>query len=217
MQTFIEPLSKTPDVIQFGWNAEPVSGVRGYNVYVGQVPVAASLSLLASNVSPTPSNETPYIKKVPYNATIESVRTALGLASTFDFSNLLLYWSITYTNSAGTASAIADSRIVEVPPVGILVKTKREDPITNRNAFYFSDERQRWIKGAASGNGAVIVDSCDFFKANITTEYTYSSSLLTSTKSYFSDRTTAGSPAKLTTYSYDATDLTKVVVTDSTV
>jgi len=214
MQTFIEPLFKSPDKIQFGWTPESVSGVAGYNVYVGQV--SGSLSLLASNVSPVPSRDTPALKKVSYTATIEAVRTLLGLSSTQDFTTLILYWAITYIDSAGESS-ISLSRVVEVPPVGILVKTKKEDPTTNRNIYLFSEELQRWIKGAASGDGAVITDGCDYYKANITTEYTYSGSLVSTIKSYLSDRTTAGSPAKLTTYTYDGTNVSKVVITDSTV
>jgi hypothetical protein len=218
MVTFIEPLFKVPDKIMFGWTPEPLSGVQGYKVYVGQVPLASALSILESNVSPIPSNDTPSLKKVSYTATIESVRTLLGISSTLDFSNLLLYWAITYINAAGSSSSIADSRVVEVPPVGILGKTKKEDPTTNRNIFVFSDELQKWTKGAASGDGALITDACDLYKANITTEYTYVDGTNVSTmKSYFTDRTTAGSPAKLTTCSYTGSQLIKMIITDSTV
>jgi hypothetical protein len=216
MVTFIEPLSKAFDKIRFGWNPEPVSGVQGYNVYVGQTP--NNLSLLASNVSPIQSSDTPFIKKIPYCASIYNVTLLLGISTTYDFSTLRLYWAITYIDATGTESSITLSKVVEVPPVGINPKTKREDPVTNRNMYIFSDELQKWIKGAGSESGAFIVDTCDYFKANVTSVYTRDTSgnVLT-LKSYLSDMTTPGSPAKLTTYSYTSGYVSKVVVVDSTV
>ena len=216
MKTFIEPLNKTNSKIQFGWNIESPSGVQGYKIYVGQVP--SGLTLLVSDISSRTSNEPGSFRKVTYDVTIESVRTLLGIPSSFDFSNLLLYFAITYVDGYGTESLISDSIVVEVPPVGIYGKTMKEDPTQNRHLFGFSDELQKWIKVAASSKGAIIVDSSDYFKANMTTLYTRDSSgnVLTE-KSYFSDRTTSGSPAKMTTYSYSGGFVSKVVITDTTV
>jgi len=216
MNSFIEALNKTTTEIHFGWNREAVTGISGYNIYVGQVP--SPLTLLVSGVSPQVNNDTKSYRKVTYDVTIESVRAAISLPVTSTFSNTLLYFAITYTDADGAESAIADSTVVEVPPVGIYGRTAKEDPTQNRHSFGFSDELQKWIKTAASGNGATIVDSSDYFKANMTTEYTYADGTnLSATLSYYSDRTSTGSPAKLTTYTYSGTNVSKIVITDSTV
>jgi len=218
MNSFIEPLNKTADKIQFGWKSESPTGVTSYNIYAGQVPAAASLTKLVSGIAPQTSNEPGSYKKVTYDVTIDSVRTLLGIPTTFSFANLLLYFAITYVDSYGTESAIADSVVVEVPPVGIYGKTMKEDPTQNRHIYGFSDELQRWIKGASTGRGALIVDTSDYFKANMITQYTRDSSgnVLTAL-SYFGDRTTAGSPAKLVTYDYTSGYVSMVTVSDSTV
>ena len=216
MQTFIEPLYKSDDKIQFGWNPEPVAGITYYKVYVGQGP--GTLTLLADRISTQTSDNPVYLRKVAFDAMIDDVRTVLSLPSTLNFGNLLLYFAITYVNSAGAESPITSSRVVEVPPVGILGKTQREDPTANRHIFGFSDEIQRWIKIATSGTGAIIVSSSDYYSPNMTTMYTRDSSgnVLTE-KTYFSDRTSSGSPAKLLSYSYADGFVSKVTVSDSTV
>jgi len=216
MNSFIEPLNKTADKIQFGWKPESPTGVSSYKIYVGQVP--GSLTLLASNIAYQPSNEPGSFKKVTYDVTIDSVRTTLGIPTTFSFANLLLYFAITYVDSYGTESALTDSVVVEVPPVGIYGKTMKEDPTQNRHIYGFSDELQRWIKTASTGRGALIVDTSDYFKANMITQYTRDTSgnVLTAL-SYFGDRTTAGSPAKLITYDYTSGYVSMVTVSDSTV
>jgi len=64
----------------------------------------------------------------------------------------------------------------------------------------------------------LVVDSADFFKSNITTEYTYDGTNLSTIKSYPSDSTTAGYPAKLTAYTYTGGGLvSKIQITDSTI
>jgi hypothetical protein len=216
MNSFIEPLNKTADKIQFGWKQEAPTGVSYYKLYVGQVP--GTLTLLASNIGPQGSNEPGSYKKVTYDVTIEAVRTLLSIPATFSFANLLLYFAITYVNSAGAESSISDSTVVEVPPVGIYGKTMKEDPTMNRHIYGFSDELQRWIKTAATASGGLIVDTSDFYKANMITEYTRDSSgnVLTA-KSYFGDRTTTGSPAKLTTYDYTGGFVSKMIISDATV
>ena len=216
MITFIEPLYKGDNKIQFGWNPEPALGVASYNIYVGQVP--GTLTKFVTGISTRVSDNPINLKKVAYDVTIESVRTALSLPATSDFSNLVLYFAITYTDIAGADSPIGDSRVVEVPPVGILGKYKKEDPTSNRNIFGFSEEAQRWVKVAVSAGGALLVNSSDIFVPNVTTAYTRDSTgqVLTA-KTYWSDRTTAGSPAKLFTYSYTGASVSKVTVTDSTV
>lgn len=218
MNTFIETLDKTARKIQFGWKPESNTGINSYNIYVGQIADPSSLTQLVTGISPQSSNEPGSYKKVTYDVTIESVQTALSLPSTFDFSNLLLYFAITYVDSYGAESAITGSTVVEVPPVGVGLKTMKEDPTTNRHIYGFSDELQRWIKAAASSKGALIIDSSDYYKANMITEYTRDSSgnILTS-RSYFADRTTSGSPATLTTYDYTGGYVNKITVSDSTV
>ena len=218
MKSFIEPLNKTATQIQFGWNPESPTGVASYNVYVGQMPNGLNPTPLVSGIGPRSSNEPGSYKKVTCDVSIDSVRNLLGIPTVFDFSTLVLYFAITYVDSYNNESALSASTVVEVPPVGIYGKTMKEDPTQNRHIFGFSDEIQRWIKVAATGKGALIIDSSDFFKANMITEYTRDSSghVLTE-KSYFSDRTTAGSPAKLTTYSYSSGFVSKTVIVDSTV
>ena len=218
MNSFIEPLNKTANLIQFGWKQEATTGISSYKIYVGQVSNPSSLTELVAGIAPLTSNQPGSYKKVTYDVTIDSVRTALSIPSTLDFSNLLLYFAITYVDTYGTESARADSIVVEVPPVGIYGKTMKEDPTQNRHIYGFSDELQRWIKTASTGNGALIIDSNDFYKANMITQYTRDTTgnVLTAL-SYFGDRTTSGSPAKLTTYTYSSGFVSKVVVSDSTV
>ena len=218
MNSFIEPLNKTAGKIQFGWKQEATTGISGYNIYVGQVPAAASLTKIVTGVAPQVSSDPGTYKKVVYEVTIDIVRAALSISASYDFSNLLLYFAITYVDAYGVESAIDLSTVIEVPPVGIYGKTMKEDPTQNRHIYGFSDQLQRWIKAAASGTGALIVDTNDYYKANMITKYTRDSSgnVLTAL-SYFGDRTTSGSPAKLTTYSYSAGFVSKVAVTDSTV
>ena len=217
MNTFIEVLYKAADKITFGWNPEAPTGILGYNVYVGQVSIPGSMTLVTGNVAPQVSNDSISYKKVTCNITSAQVQAVLGLTVTMDFSNLLLYFTITYITSAGE-SLIADSVVVEVPPVGVNGRTMREDPSINRHLYGFSDEMQRWIKLAGTGRGALIVDSNPFYKTNMITEYTRDSSgnVLTE-KAYFADRTMLGSPAKLITYDYSAGFVNKVTVSDTTV
>lgn len=218
MKSFIEPLNKTSTSIQFGWNPEAPTGVASYNVYVGQIPTALNPVPLISGIGPRVSNEPGSFKKVTCDVSIDSVRNLLGIPAVFDFSTLVLYFAITYVDSYGSESLLSNSTVVEVPPVGIYGKTMKEDPTQNRHMFGFSDEIQRWIKVAATGKGALIMDTNSYYSSNMVTEYTRDSSgnILTE-KSYFSDRTTAGSPAKLTTYSYSSGFVSKTVVVDSTV
>ena len=218
MKTFIEVLDKAADKIKFGWKPEDPYGISGYNVYVGQVAVPASMIQIVGNVAPQPSNEPGSYKKVVTFVSAADVQTALSLPATSDFSNLVLYFAITYIDMSLSESSLSDSTIVEVPPVGIMGKTMREDPTQNRHIYGFSDELQRWIKVAGTGSGAIITDVNDMYKANITTEYTRDSTgnVLTE-KAYFSDRTTSGSPAKLITYDYLGGYVSKVTITDSTV
>lgn len=218
MNSFIEALTKSATKIYFGWAPEATLDIASYNIYVGQVPVASTLTKLVIGIGPQANNDTIAYKKVAYEVSIESVRAALSLPLTSSFSNLLLYFAITYIDLNGTESPIASSTVVEVPPVGIYGKTAKEDPTSNRHIFGFSDSLQKWVKAASSSNGATIVDTSDYYKANMTSVYTYDGSNNVATiRSYFSDRTTTGSPAKLTTYTYSGTKVTKMVITDSTV
>lgn len=215
MQTFIEPLYKSTSKIQFGWNPEPLTTVASYKVYVGQTE---SVTLLASGVSTTVSNSPENYKKIIYNAELADVQALLSLPATMTFDNILLYWAITYVDQFGSESAIALSRIVEVPPVGISGKTRKEDPTTNRNIFGFSDEDQKWIKAAATSMGALITSSSGLYQDNLVSAYTYDASNRVLTEKYYrTDMTMSGAPAKLVTNTYGVGGLTLKVVTDSTV
>jgi hypothetical protein len=226
MNSFIQALSKSQYQITFGWNPEypPNLGtVAYYNVYVGQTQVASSMTKIASNIGPSPDNQNPgNIGKIIYQAQLATVQSVLILPSTSDFTNLLLYWAITWVNQAGSESSIGNSTIVMVPPVGIIGLTMRDDPSIRRQGFVFSDELQMWIKTAGSELGAVITDACDLYKTNTVTQYTRDNTgNILVEKIYWADRTTSGSPAKLINYTY--TDISgtsyvsQIVISDSTV
>ena len=215
MVTFIEPLFKSSASIKFGWNPEPGVTVSSYNIYVGKVP--GTLTQIVGGINPRVSNDTPAYKKIVYDVPVSLVISTLSLLATVTFDTLDLYWAITYVNSAGSESSLTDSTIVEVPPVGIMGKTKREDPTANRNIYGFSEQLQRWIKAASSSSGAIIVSSSGYYQDNIVTATTYDASGRPLTEKFYrSDMTIAGSPAKLVTYSYGSGTSLKVV-SDSTV
>jgi len=216
MLNVIQPLYKSVNQIKFGWNQE--IGAASYNVYVGLAP--ANVLKLASNVSNTPSTASSDLGKVPYAAKIADVQTLLTLTTDYDFSNTVFFFAITYNDSTGTESAntpIPSSNIIEVPPVGIIPRYMKDDPTMNRHFYVFNNDLQKWTKSAGSSMGAIIVDTADFFKSNITTEYTYDTTNVATIKSYPSDATVSGSPAKLTTYTYNGGLVTKIQITDSTV
>lgn len=215
MNSFIEPLYKSIEIITFGWKPEPYIIVSSYKVYVGITSSIASLFMLADGISSSVSEQPSTRGKIIYNASISNIRTLLSLASTVDFSNMVFYFAITYV-SAGVESNLNDSIIVGVPPVGIGPRFMKDDPTINRHPYVFSDEVQRWSKQAGSAMGAAMVDMSDYYKANIITEYAYDGTNLSTTKSYLSDATT-GSLAKLTTYTYTGSYVNKVVITDSTI
>jgi hypothetical protein len=216
MQSFPEALYKSTDNISLGWNPEP-GNVSAYNLYVGYVPAAGSLTRLDSSIGSRPSTLPGNYGKVVIDVSLSDVSAALGSPLTGSFSNSLLYFALTTINSVGTESNISNSVVSEIPPVGVLARVQREDPTSNRHVWGFSDELQKWSKAAASGRGALITDPSDYYKANITTEYTWDGTNLASTRSYLSDLTASGSPAKLTTYEYTGSQLDKVIIIDSTV
>lgn len=215
MLSFIEPLYKSKSEIQFGWT--PESGAVAYNVYVGLGPNQTLLTRLDSSVSNVPSNLTSSRGKIPYTVGASDVQSVLGLSSANDFSNRVFYFAITSINASNVESSLSDSTVVEVPPMGIIPKTMKDDPTINRHEYVFSDQIQRWTKAMGSSSGAVIVDSADFYKMNMTSVYTYDGTNLKTVKSYPSDATLTGMPAKLTTYTYSGSFVTKMVITDSTI
>jgi len=208
MISVIEALSKSKAKIQFAWNTK---------IYVGLGPDVSLLTSLVTGVPNMRDNYPATQRKVSYPVDIASVQAALSLPATSDFSNTVFYFTLTYVDSLGTESALADSIVIEIPPVGILGRTMRDDPTINRHGYVFSDGIQRWIKMVGSSTGATVVDSADFYKSNITIEYTYDGTNLATTKSYPSDATATGMPAKLTSYTYAGSKVTKMVVTDSTI
>lgn len=216
MVSFIEPLYKSKNQIKFGW--KPENGAVSYKMYVGLTPVAASLTILYPNISAIISENSQDLGKVPYTALITDVQTALSLATTKDFSNTVFYFAITYVNAFGQESAIAGSTVIEVFPVGVGSRYLKEDPTIFRQGYVFSHDALKWVRMSGSSQGAVITDLSDFYKSNITTVYTYVDGTNVQTSlSYPSDATAAGSYAKLTTYTYQGSNVTKIVVTDSTV
>jgi len=215
MDSFIEPLYKARDLITFAWARE--SGAASYKIYVGVLPGTATLVEVVAGI-PDVAAQVPVGRgKVVYDVDIEDVRTALSLASTVNFGNSIFYFAITYVNAVGSESALADSTVVEVPPQGILPKEMKDDPAIRRHPFVFDDENIRWVKQAGSSRGAMINDPSAFYATNTTTEYTYDGTNIATEKIYMSDATAAGSPAKLITYTYSGSDLTKKEITDSTV
>lgn len=216
METAVEILVKAATKLELGWDQEP-EDVASYKLYVGLVEDSGSLSLLAENISPQVSQVPGRLGKVAQDALIAAVQTALGLPNTSDFSNTVFYFAITWVDSAGSESPIADSTVVQALPVGIVPKYRKDDPTTYRYMFGFSEEQWRWVKLMASGSGALITSSSSLYAPNTITEYTYDAGNVTTEKTYLADQTTPGSYAKLTTYEYDGSDATKITVTDSTV
>lgn len=212
MDNVIQALYKDKDQIKFGWNKE--TGAVSYNVYVGIYE--SSLSLLESGIKDVSSEKSESRGKVVYYAQIADVRSTLSLGSTSDFSNSVLYFTITYVDSAGSESSLNDSIIVEVPPVGIISKPMKDDPTIRRHPFVFSENEQRWVKQMGSDSGAQIADLSDYYKMNITTDLAYDGTNISTMLSYLSDAS-SGAPAKLTTYSYSGGLVSKIAITDSTV
>lgn len=213
MISFIEPLQKSINEIKFCWTKEV--GAVSYNIYVGTI--ATSLTSLVTGISNIATKSPSGLGKIVYSVPIADVQTTLTLPATTNFGNRVFYFAITYVDSLGSESSLTDSTVVEVPPVGIIPKLMRDDPTMNRHGYVFSDSLQRWTKMMGSASGAVITDTADFYKSNITTEYTYDGTNLKTMKSYPSDATVVGSPAKLTTYTYAGSTLIKVAISDSTV
>ena len=213
MNSYIEPLYKTKNIIKFGW--KPENGAASYKMYVGLSSI--NLTLLYSNISAQMSERSQDFGKVPYEVPIADVQTALGLVATKDFSNTIFYFAITFVNAFGVESGIAGSTVVEVFPVGIGARYMKDDPTIFRQGYVFSLDSLKWSKMAGSSMGAVITDPSDFYKTNSITTYTYvDGTNIATIKSYLPD-STVGSPAKLTTCTYLGSQLTKVVITDSTV
>jgi len=214
MISFIEPYYKSAGKIDFVWS--PEQGAASYNMYVGLSSTA--LVSLYTGIPTTPSRDSRTIGKVYMPCLIEEVRTALSLADSITFAgSTVFYFAITYVNSLGVESSLSDSRIVKVTPVGITIDTMKDDPTSNRHCFVFSQDLQRWIKMAGTSTGSLVVDSSPFYSANITTVYTYDGTNVSTIKSYPSDATTTGSYAKLTTYTYAGSQISKITITDSTV
>lgn len=216
MNNRIEPLYKSISQIEFGW-AKESGDVVSYNIYVGIAGIVSAMTSLDTGIPNTTSELPQYRGKVAYKADIADVRSALSLSSDVDFSNIVLYWAITTVDSAGGESSLANSTILAVYPVGIDPKLQKDDHSIDRHIYGFSDSLIRWSKLAASGSGALITDGADYYKANITSEYTYDGTNLKTIRSYPSDQTSSGSPAKLTTYEYSGSQMTKATITDSTV
>jgi len=215
MVSFIEALEKTRVKMTMGWTAEPLVEVVSYNMYVG---VTQSVSLLYSKISPRVVTDAPLYKKVVQPAVLLDVQNLLGLPGTVDFSNTTLYWAITYVDINGVESPLSASRIVKIPPVGIMTNIRKEDPSANRHIFGFSYENQNWIKVATTTTGAFIQVQSDFYADNLVTNYSYDSSGRVSIeKIYPSDSTSPGSPAKLVQYTYGPFGVTSKMVSDSTV
>jgi len=212
MNSVIEPLYKSVNYIDFGWAKEPEAVT--YNMYVGLS--AGALVKVYSAIPPYVSGRPQDRGKVPWRAELADVLTTLGITGK-TFGDTVFWFAITYVNSSSVESLLSDSTIVEVPPVGITTRYMRDDPTINRHNFVWSDFDQRWLKMAGTSGGSVAVDTGDFFKSNITIQYTYDGTRVSTIKSFPTDATT-GAAAKLTTYSYTGGGLvSQISITDSTV
>ena len=218
MIRLIEALYKSTNSILFGWRPEPSAGPGDtYNVYVSSTPSVSGLQKLVSGIPNIPDNSPASQGRITYKASIDSVKAVLtGTPASADFSNKVFYFEATAVIN-GTEDATTAANIVQIPPVGIIPKFMKDDPTMNRHGYVFNDDNQRWVKMAGSPSGAVVTDAADFYKSNITTVYTYDGTNLSTIKSYLSDATTSGSAAKLTTYTYSGSQVSKIVVTDTTV
>jgi hypothetical protein len=176
-----------------------------------------AITPLAVGIANVPDNVPATRYLISYTAQAADVRALLSLPASIDFSNHLFYFTITFVNSSNVESPLSGSIIVEVPPVGITVKTMRDDPSINRHGYVFSDSLQKWTKMIGSSDGATITDTADFYKMNLTTVFTWDGTNVSTVKSYPSDATLAGMPAKLTTYFYSGSTLNMIQITDSTV
>ena len=215
MVTFIEPLYKSIDQITFGWRPEPGNVAVTYNMYVGLTPLA--LTRVYTNIPSGVATDLQTIGKVPWFAKSSDVSSALGYSG-LNFGNTDIFFAITYVDASNNESDIAGSTIVEVPPVGITTRYMKDDPTINRHGYVFSNEMQKWVKTLGTSIGATVIDTSDFYKANMTTVYTYDGTNRTTELIYPSDATVSGSPAKLITYTYNGGGMvTKTVVSDSTV
>lgn len=212
MVTFVEAFDKSKTKMLLGWSPEPAI-VASYNLYVGLT--SGSLSQLAMNISPTASQLPMALKKVSYEVMVEDVQALLSLPITADFSNIILFWAVTWVDRTGAESEM--SNVAEIPPAGVTIRTMKDDPSISRQLYGFSDELLRWVKLAASSGGALVTTTSSFYAPNTVTEYTYDGTNVATEKTYSADSTVAGSPAKLVTYEYSAGLVSKVTVTDSTV
>lgn len=221
MQATVNSLWKQSDTMVLGWKPDSSidpADIKNYKIYVGLANLSTALVLLGDNINPQVSELPAHRGNVVYQATIADVRSVLSLPTTINFTNVLLYYAVTYVNHSGVESTLANSTISESLPAGIEPKQRKDDPTAYRQIFGFNDNDYRWVKLAASNNGGVAVDSADFYRINTITEYTYTGGGDVSTaKSYLSDRTWAGSPAKLIINEYSGSNLIKTTVMDSTV
>jgi len=219
MNSFIEPISKYSKKIEFGWNRE--TGAASYNMYVGLINYA--MVSLYTGISAQVNRDNNVVGsaalgKVYKAALIEDVRSVLSISNPAkDFSNTCFWFAITYVDAIGAESSLSASTIVEVPPVGITTRYMKDDPSTNRHSYVFNNDLQRWVKLLGTPQGAMVIDNSDFYKANMVTLYTYDGTNVQTVKTYPSDMTTAGSPAKLTTYAYTGNLVSSIIITDSTV
>ena len=217
MANSVDALSKSVDKLILAWTPEKgVVGTQSYNLYVGLVDISTSLVSLATGISSVMSQKPGEVGKIAYVAEIADVRAALSLADTVTFANTQFFFAVTFVLD-GVESTLADSPISGIPPVGIITKYRKYDPGANRHMYGFSEDAWRWVKLMSSSGGALITDSNAFYALNTVTEYTYDGTNVSSMKTFLSDQTAAGSPAKLTTYEYSGSQVSKVTVTDSTV
>lgn len=212
--TTIEALYKSLNKMTMGWTPDP--DAASYKVYAGMTADFSSMTMLVENIN-TRSSDAPGDRgKVVYNAALADVISALGLPATTTFGNVALWWAVTTVDANGVETS--DPNTVKIYPVGVEQSHRKDDPTANRHMHAFSEEIYRWVKLAASSDGALVTDAAGgFFATNTVTEYTYDGTNLATEKTYLSDATAAGSPAKLKTYEYSGGDLIKVTITDSTV
>jgi len=208
----MEVLFKAGNLAHLAW--KPYSGAFSYRLYVGLS--SGSLTLLYDNISALPSQMPADRGKIGVRAPIEDIQNLLGL-TTESFLNTTFFFTVRYLDSAAVESPLVTADIIEVQPVGVAARTMRDDPSLFVQNYVFCPDLYRWVKMAGSSSGALATVTSGFYSANTVTEYTYDGTNLSTEKVYPSDATVAGSPAKLTTYEYSGSQVTKITITDSTV
>jgi len=223
----VEALRKTPDLLELGWKPDetlpPSTTVvqTNYKLYVGPIADTGSMVFLKDVGSNPTQSYTTALGKIYTKVTLAEIQTALGTPAGADFTTLTLYFLNTSVND-GVESAIGDSPIGEVPPVGINNAPQRDDHTIDRHMWGFDADTQRWYKLAVTDSGAIVVGTDSLASmSNEIKEMVYNTNGTVDTMKIYASDATSGAAAKLVSYEYtDALNPlapTSITVSDSTV